>query len=281
MLEVMLGTRGRTWGLVLGVVLAASGPARAQLVPVPPLTPPPPPPTAPVLPDPTAPPLPPPVPAPLPPPLPPGPPAPPAPPTPRVAPAPSPEASTRPGGFRAAPTMNLLVFTTREIPASSLRMGVRVALRERSSALYSLNFHATGQLGLEGIWTNNRTGRWGLGLTARAGLAPVSLGGIFAPFIDLYGFFTLAVLPGGRGQPTVAVPRFGLGFNANAFAIAPYGYGGRGSWRIGSLGGGGGYALAALGVLLALATPNVELVATPPNHYANGWTAEVRFGTGF
>lgn len=179
--------------------------------------------------------------------------------------------------------MNLLVLSTREIPASSMRVGVRVAIRERSAAAYALNFHATGQVGVEGIWTSARAGRWGLGLTARSGLAPISRGGLFMPFVDLYGFVTLGIFPGSGGDPTVVLPRFGLGVNVNAFAIAPTGWGSGGGWSIGNVGslGGAGWAVAILAVIFAAAVPNVEVVVTPPSRYAPGWTAELRFGVGF
>jgi hypothetical protein len=248
------------WGLLL-----VAAPALAQESPLPPLTPPPPPPTEVVSPGPGDPPPPPPLPSPPPPPS-------------------ANKADTRAtasGGFRFAPTLNALVVSTREVPLSSVRMGLRVAIRERSTSNYSLNFHATGQVGVEGIWTAQRASRWGVGLTVRSGLAPVSVGGVFAPFADLYGFFTLALLP---GSPLVAVPRFGLGLNVNAFTIAPNRDGSARNWNLGNLGGAGagvGYLLAILGVILALALPNVELVATPPNLYSPGWTAELRFGIGF
>lgn len=179
--------------------------------------------------------------------------------------------------IRLGPNLNVLVVGINAnaadplpIGAPSIRAGVRFATLERSALEYSANLGVALQFGVEG---HRVTGgfAWGFGFTAKAGLNAVSSGGLFFPFVDLYGFGTVSILRGAPG--TVAAGRFGLGLNFNAFAVRP----GAGFDKLFVGAGSGRFEVFLL--VLALVLPNVELAYTAPSPLGPGYV-ELRLGLG-
>lgn len=201
-----------------------------------------------------------------------------------AAPAAQPPAApdSAPTRFRFGPALNLLWVSVAPVPGPqwsafplpSLRLGVRFALQPRSLAAFSMNYSVVVQAGLEGLRTQSGSPFFGPGVTVRAGVSPVTSGGMFVPFFDGYALATLGVVTINR--VTAVVPRLGLGASFDPLALrtrsvfdpSPF-------W----FGGSGGAGFLALFLLIA---PNLEVVWTPPHAFnPNAHLIELRLGLGF
>ncbi len=178
--------------------------------------------------------------------------------------------------FGPAFNFGILAFSTEGGPkptavlVPSLRGGARLALLPRSSNDYSLNVAAALQVGLEGLRRRDAVALYAFGVTARVGAGAVTIGGPYAPFVELYALSTLAIRRVNGEQ--ALVPRFGVGLQLDLYTAVPeYVKPSLSFWWVDRY---------VIGFFLFTAF-NVELVVTPPNVVNDATVTEVRLGFGF